>query len=77
MRFRLGWVQGRLLRSAGALLLIFPGPLSDVLGLVLILLGWVRGRRSPAQGPEEAVSEPRSRSGRDGRVIEGEFWRDG
>jgi UPF0716 protein FxsA len=83
--FALLWATGR--RYLAGLLLIFPGPFSDILGL--LLLAWpsrlppASPNRAPdGEGPEATVEPPpgpdrrATRRPGDGNVIEGEFRRE-
>jgi len=83
--FSVMWRVGR--RFLAGVLLIFPGPLTDVLALLLLLTAGLpravgpatAGGHGPGMGPGAGYSPrgPRPPGGRDGDdVIEGEFRRE-
>lgn len=83
--FRVMWAAGR--RFLAGLLLIFPGPVTDGLGLLLLLaaglprMGRPAAAGYPGQGPRQDESQACTppgarRQGGDGHVIEGEFRRE-
>lgn len=71
--FALLWASGR--RFLAGVLLIVPGPFSDVVALLLLL--WPRPKLAPsAPEPVEPVQPERPRRDANGEVIEGEFRRE-
>lgn len=60
--FQAFWQSGRVLLAG--ILLIFPGVISDVMAVLLLLWGWLATPRTPAAPPAEEG------------VIEGEFRRE-
>jgi len=71
--FALLWASGR--RFLAGVLLILPGPFSDVVALLLLL--WPRPKLAPvAQEPVEPMQPERPRRSANGEVIEGEFRRE-
>lgn len=71
--FALLWASGR--RFLAGVLLIVPGPFSDVVALLLLL--WPRPKLAPsAREPDEPMQPERPRRDANGEVIEGEFRRE-